>query len=91
VYDVEAEAIKEEKSFIEKKIQDRKKELDILRERFETKEIEIRTLEEIGDSAMYVSDVLDMFAEYKKREYSSCQKLLEDMETDILNTIAKGD
>lgn len=90
--DEKMEATKvDSESFIEQKIKDKKKELDILRERFEIKEKEIGTLEEIGDSAMYISDILDMFTEYKKKQYTSCQKLLEDMEIDILNTISKAE
>lgn len=82
---------KKEEDFVEKKIEYHKREAEKYRRLAEEHDDKAVKFEEIGDSAMYISDILEMLGEYKRKNYQSVQKLLEDMEIEITNTVIKAE
>lgn len=78
----EAEA--SEPSFIDERIEKEEAELNLLLTRIADKETEIAKLKKIGDTALYIADILAIINDYKKKGHTDVKVMLKDMENELI-------
>jgi len=87
----EEEAGVEKDDYIEKLIEKETKEINELEEAIKEKENRLEKLKKIGETAIYISDLLHMIQQYKKLEYDDVEELMKDFEEEIMEIVEKAE
>jgi hypothetical protein len=77
--------------YIEKLIDQEKKEINELEEAIKEKENRLEKFDKIGETAIYISDLLHMIQEYKKLEYDDIKELIKDFEEEIMEIVENAE
>jgi hypothetical protein len=77
--------------YIEKLIDQETKEINELEEAIKEKENRLEKLKKIGETAIYISDLLHMIQEYKKLEYDDIEELIKDFEEEIMEIVENAE